>query len=463
MKELDEIDQLFQTTFEGFELTPDPSVKAHIDRALASKKKRRRFLFILFPVLLGTITLAATLYFYPISGKTTYDNRNSLQKSPSAQHQIASNDTIEQKNTGNASFTNTSEKTPSIHCLLHSKEKISGRKNTILRPGLSDLQEETSEISHNLHSKNDFSGNRRNSAILRPGQSKTRLNLSTVSDTISSQRNALSNQTKNQADTEENLDIAELSKQDSTETTSDSTKTETLARSPESICDPLDVITKKSINWFLAVITGWEGEKKRAFEVFDTINFAGNRKEFARIHSSSFYGKIEFNRVLPYRKLNLITGIGFRSSKVTQYGSLYKRDSLIKHEGVSSAPSDSVVYFINHRTGSQTYQVNSISIPLGLSFMIPLNERMQFRLSGGTEFLLGWMSKRKILPEFSSPDFRPFGMNVWLRPEFHYSFGKAQLFGFGSFNQALSQQLKWDFTTRRNPAFGAGIGLLIQL
>lgn len=461
MKELDEIDQLFQTTFEGFELTPDPSVKVQIDRALASKKKRRRFLFILFPILLGTTALAAALYFYPISGKTTYDNRNTSQQSPSAQHQIASNNTVEQKNTGNTSFTNTSEKTPSIHCLLHSKEKVSGRKNAILRPGLSDLSKKNSRTSYYLRSKQGFSDGRRNSAILHPDQSKTHLSLSIVTDTASPQARTSSNQTSKQPDPEEKPELAQASNQDSTK--SDSTKTEVLARSSEPICDPLDVVTKKSINWFVAVVTGWEGEKKRAFEAFDTTNFAGNRKEFASIHSSSFYGKIEFNRVLPYRKLNLITGIGFRSSKVTQYSSLYKRDSVIVHEGVSSTPSDSVAYFINHRTGNQTYQVNSFSIPLGLSFMIPLNNQFQFRLSGGIEFAYGWMSKGKTLPEFISPDFRPFGVNAWLRPEFHYNFGRYELFGFGSFNQALSQQLKWDFTTRRNPAFGAGIGLLIQL
>lgn len=461
MKELDEIDQLFQTTFEGFELTPDPSVKAHIDRALASKKKRRRFLFILFPILFGTTTLAAALYLYPISGKTTSDNPNSSQKPLSGKQQIASNNTTGEKHTGNTSFTNTSEKTPSIHYLLHSKEKISGRKNAILRPDLSDLQGKASEIPHDSHSKKDILGNRRNSAILRPGQSKTHLSLSTPTDTISPPVNLSSSKTKNQPDPEKSPELAETSNQDSTK--SDSTKTETLTRLHETICDPLDIVTKKSINWFLAVVTGWEGEKKRAFEAFDTTNFTGKRKEFASIHSSSFYGKIEFNRVLPYRKLNLIAGIGFRSSKVTQHSSLYKRDSVIVHEGVSSTPSDSVAYFINHRTGAQTYQVNSFSIPLGLSFMIPLNNQFLFRLSGGIEFAYSWMSKGKTLPEFSSPDFRPFGVNAWLRPEFHYNFGRYELFGFGSFNQALSQQLKWDFTTRRNPAFGAGIGLLIQL
>lgn len=462
MKELDEIDQLFQTTFEGFELTPDPSVKAHIDRVLASKKKRRRFLFILFPVFLSIGATAAILYFQPDSSEKSVQNSELAQNTPAQTPNPETNPIDKQQKSDTTSFVKQSEKTPSIH-YLHSKKETSGRKNALLRPDFSGLSGKVSRENYDFRAERDFSESERNSAILRPGQSKTHPNLLTVSDTTSPQINRSSDQTESPADPQENPEIADANKQDSTVTASDSTNTETLASSPETVSEPLEIVTKKSSNWSLAILTGWEGEKKRAFDTFDTTNFAGKRREFASIHSSSFYGRIELNRVLSYPRLNLITGLGFRSGKVTQFGSLYKRDSVIVHEGVGSAPSDSVHYFITHRTGTQTYQVNSISIPLGLSLMIPLNDQFQFRLSVGTEFAYNWMAKRKTLPEFSAPDFKPFGMNVWLRPEFHYTFGKYQLFGFGSFNQAISQQLKWNFTTRRNPAFGAGIGLLIQL
>ncbi|MNK10522.1 hypothetical protein D3C87_285470 [compost metagenome] len=460
MKELDEIDQLFQTTFEGFELTPDPSVKANIDRAIVSKKKRRRFFFILFPVFLGATTLAAVLYFQSLSGKTpTSGNQTISQNTPSGQQAFASNNVIKEKKTDNTPFTNSSKETPSIH-YLHSEEKISGRKNALLRPDLSDLSERTSSETYNSRSKQDFLRDERKIAILRPDRSKTNLNLSAVTDTTSPQTRTTPNSTENQANPEK--DLTETSKQDSTTTVSDSTNTENLVVTPQSVHEPLEIVTKTHQKWSLSILAGWEGEKKRSFEPFDTTNFQGKRREFATVHSSSFYGKIEINRRINAR-LDALFGLGFRSSQIKQYGSLYKRDSVIIFEGVGSAPSDSVNYFINHRTGTQTYQVNSIIVPLGLSFSIPLSEQFQFRISGGTEFAYGWMSKKQTLPNFSAPNFRPFGWNVWLRPEFHYIFGNYQLFGFGSFNQALSQQLKWDFTTRRNSAFGAGIGLRIRL
>ncbi|MNU79408.1 hypothetical protein D3C71_690220 [compost metagenome] len=462
MKELDEIDQLFQTTFEGFELTPDPSVKANIDRAIASKKKRRRFFFILFPVLFGTTIFASTLYFYSNPGKTSTSNKQHIsQNSPSGPHTFASNNTVKEKKTNDTLFTNSSEKTQSAYN-LHSEEKISGRKNAILRPGLSNLSEKVSHAGHDSRSKQGFSESRRKNAILRLNQTRTNPPLLSGTNIVSPQTSTTPNPTENQPDQEEKTEITETSKQDSTTAASDSTNIENLVKTPETIDQALTDVKKPSGNWSLALLTGWEGEKKRAFENFDTTNFQGKRREFASIHSSSFYGKIELNRQITPR-LDLMIGLGFRSTQIKQYGSLYERDSVIVMEGVGSAPSDSVNYFIDHRTGTQAYQVNSIIVPLGLSFSIPLSERFQFRISGGTEFAYGWMTKRQNLPDFSSPNFRSFGWNVWLRPEFHYIFGKYQLFGFGSFNQALSQQLKWDFTTRRNPAFGAGIGIRISL
>jgi hypothetical protein len=163
-------------------------------------------------------------------------------------------------------------------------------------------------------------------------------------------------------------------------------------------------------------------------------------------------------------RFDIIAGLGFRSSDVKQSGSLYSRDSLVTIEGVGSVPSlDSFSYFIRKQNGELSYQVNSILLPLGLSFSTPLSQRFNFRLSGGTEFAFGWIKNKPSHPNLSSAGFRPFGWNVWLRPEIHYTFGKLELFGFGSFNQPLYQQLKLDFKVRRNPLFGAGIGLLIRL
>ena len=75
MKEPNEIDLLFQTGLDDLTFTPDPHVKENIDHAIASKKKRRRFLFILFPVLFGLTGFAAIGLFYQNQRKNENENK----------------------------------------------------------------------------------------------------------------------------------------------------------------------------------------------------------------------------------------------------------------------------------------------------------------------------------------------------------------------------------------------------
>ena len=443
MKELDEIDRLFQTTFEEFELTPDPAVKVNIDRALASKKKRR-FLFILFPVILGSITLAATLYFHSFSGKIT------ASKHIASQNQLSKNEKSGSESTNK------------------------GVHHTETKPTQITIQVKTTSLTKNHPKRKNFEGNGSLGQTQSSGSIKSKSELSVSgklvllnahpsaeTETFLQSNESLA-QTNDQTKETLNQDTTEKESQDSTITTLQADSLSDDITKTAETSDPLK-IERISSKWSLAIVSGWENEKKRPSENFDTTSFSGNRREFAQIQSTCFYGKIELNRKLSNR-FDAIAGLGFRSSKVKQTGSLYSRDSVISIEGTSSVPQpDSFAYFINHQNGVLTYQMNSILLPLGLSFSTPLSQRFNFRLSGGTEFAYGWVANKQGSSDLSSARFRPFGWNVWLRPEIHYTLGRVQLFGFGTFNQSLYQQLKWDFEPRRNPSFGAGIGLLIRL
>lgn len=445
MKELDEIDRLFQTTFEEFELTPDPTVKVNIDRALASKKKRRGFLFILFPVLFGTIALAATFYFHSFSGKTA------VNKHITSQNQFSLNEKNESAST-NKDVHHTETKAVQIAV---KQEPTSLPKHHTKRKSLEISKSSgESKSSDNLKTNSSLTINRK--LVLSNTQTPTETKALSQSNESLVQADGQTEKTLKQDPPEEN-------NQDSTRTTLQSDSLNNNITETVETPDPPKT-EKISAKWSLSIVSGWENERKRPAENFDTTTFSGNSREFAQIHTTSFYGKIELNRKLSNR-FDAIMGLGFRSSSVKQFGSLYRQDSSHLVEGVSSGTPDpdSMAYFINHQNGVQSYQVNSIFLPLGLSFSIPLSRRFNFRLSGGTEFAYGWIANKQAPSELSSARFRPFGWNLWLRPEIHYTFGKVQLFGFGSFNQALYQQLKWDFKPRRNPLFGAGIGVLIDL
>lgn len=455
MKELDEIDQLFQTTFEAFELTPDPAVKENIDRAIASKKKRRKLLFILFPVLLSVGTLAAFACFLAFSNEKQSQKNDLAGNSFSEQH-VEKGVSENGRNSAilRPDSLNSSKKLTSANSNSHFKKGIpEGRhENMILRSDLVNSEKKITAATSDPHTQKAISESGRKNVLLRPDQE--------ANPPVSPGTNNEIPQTTNDQTSQDQLASGKIT--DSATIAADSVNSQELAATSRSVSEAADPAVKKANKWSLSVLAGWESEKKRPSEFFDTTNFSGPR-EFAQIHGTSFYGKVELNRKINSR-LDLIMGLGFRSTRIKQYGSLFSLDSFYEHEGISSVPpTDSVVYYIRNQAGTQVFQVNSIIMPLGLAYSIPITQKFGFRFSGGTEIAYSWSIDKEIQPPFSRPEFRPFGLNLWLRPEIHYAFGRCRLFGFGSFNQALYSHLKWDFTVRRNPAFGAGIGLLIEL
>lgn len=468
MKELDEIDRLFQSEFNGFEPVPDPVVKENIDRAIASKKKRRKFLFLLFPVLFITAATAAVLYSHSFSGddqskalisQSTKPHADSGRNSAFLRHE--KKQVLENKSDGSIKKSIESPDNQTVKEI-----SIDGHNNVLLRQGKSNLSRNKSRLTTNIHTANSNIGsekqpaaNGRNNILLYPAHPGSnpetitgRISPATplISDSVSTRPNPTS-------------EIAEVSKPDSTSLPASDSAQNTISQSTETSPQSLPEPPKMASKWSWAILGGWEAEKKRSFESFDTTTMNGKRKEFAAIHSTSFYGKLEVNRKLN-PQMDLILGIGFRSTKTTQYTSLYTRDSVIIIDGVSSAPpTDSVHYFIRNQTGTQVYRIHSIIVPLGLSWQKPISSKLHLRFSGGVELAYGWISKQQVQADFSAPKFQSFGCNLWLRPELHYDFGKVRVFGFGTLNQGLSQQLKWDFNVRRNPMFGAGIGLFLEL
>lgn len=448
MKELDEIDQLFQTTFEGFELTPDDLVKRNIDRAIASKKKRRKFLFIWFPILFGASVLAATGYFYSFSGKNfpkgnyITQNQSSEFTSYSSLSENHENEEISQEEIA----VNTTRK----RLVQREDSKI---KETETKSVLAKIQPVRSSNNKLIIASNNKSSESKITAI-QPNESKSEIPVADGYIAKTEEQRSVNPEEKTTENTGQDSTTANIPG-DSSNLKALTTVTDTL--------DLLPKAKKAQQKWSLSLLTGWENETKKPSERFDSTEFSGASKEYARIHSTSFYGKIEFNRSLD-TNLDAIIGLGFRSSRIKQYGSLYSPDSFAIYLGVSSVPPiDSFGYFIRKQNETRIYQVNSVIMPLGISYSVPLGNTFHFRVSGGTEFAYSWMTEKQSAPNLSSPRLNSFGWNVWVRPEIHYTIGKFRLFGFGSFNQPLLKQLKWDFTVRRNPAFGAGIGLFIQL
>lgn len=422
MKEPDEIDLLFQSAFDGLELNPDPSVKDYIDHAIASKKKRRRFLFILFPVLFGAIGFAAILPFI----------QNEKQK----------------KNEG--IMHHTIQAITGAHA--HSHATISSNKEGPFS-GSPIKTNRSFAITKSIEDQSNFLFNPSTDKFISPD-----LPVDSGIETRTQEQLPQTNTTS------EKLEDLNLIKQDSItapENISDSTFASSLLDSTGLLISKELEKTgpdRGSSRWSLAVLTYWEGEKKRTVD-FKNEPFINNKRELAAIHSATFYGKIELNRKIGHR-WEVLTGIGFRSSKTVQYG--YVSQIEIPIQGVSTGIPISIPDTV-HLTEVQSFRVNSLVLPIGFAYSFLPENKLLIRLSGGAEFAYGQFAGKQLHPTLSAPAFHSFGYSIWLRPEVGYSFGKIRLVGFGTFNQSISQQLRWDFGPRRNPAFGGGIGLRFQL
>lgn len=434
MKESDEIEQLFQTTFDGFEITPDPSVKKNIDRAIASKKKHRKFLWVFFPLFIVLISLGAVLYSKQVSGKgQVTENRNF-----GSPDDFVSTDTLSSEYNTDKEKIHGIEGTDSVHRLNGETSIISeGDRMEINLPGTG-------------RSRSGRSMGKGNNQALTSDESQLPVFLTDTEMDLTSidQNNVL------------HPEFSDSSFVDSTGfVNAESDSAELIIPSKGNV--PVPTADNK---WYLTGFFGWEGERTKPFEHLDMGDLLNAGKEFTHIRISSLYGKIEINRKTG-AGFDIIGGIGFRSSKVTQYGSLYVLDStLYVSPDVSSGPlADSFIYFVENQAAQQVFRVNSVLIPVGFAYSLSIGRSFNLRLSGGTEFSYGWLQNIQLQPGFSNPQFRSFGWNIWLRPEIHYSFGRLRLIGFGTLNHALFQQLKWDVTTRRNPLFGGGIGMQIRL
>ncbi len=454
MKEPNEIDLLFQSAFDGLELPLDPVMKENIDRAIAAKKKRRRFLFILFPVLLGTTGFAAMLYFYPFSEKN-------LQNKQLTHQNRLSEDEKSSSNSGNSAFRMNESKQTALNDPISEKAQLS------IGTSGSSVQTQLPITKKRTHFKSSRSFLNSKSTELPKDKTTLRVNKKSTSPDgktlVAAEKGEQNLQVKKAPDKLENKLLTEQDAVAITENKPDSTLRSSLTDSTNQIV--AEILKSQESNkgagkWSLAILSYWEGEKKRSAD-FKDEPYIEQKKENARIHSSTFYGKIEVNRKLT-TKLEVLTGLGFRSSKVIQYGYVSKIE--IPVEGVGSVnPGPITTFDTVHSTAIQSFRVNSLVLPIGFAYSFPIGKKMQIRLSAGGEFAYGQIANRQLQPDLSAPKFRPFGCSVWLRPEVHYSFGRSQLFGFGTLNQSLSQQLKWNFEPRRNPAFGAGIGLRIRL
>lgn len=421
MKELDEIDHLFQETFDGFEVIPEPSVKERIDRSLASEKRRRRFLLIFLPlVAFSMATLIIGIVYLPSNQLTVVSPDKAGSVKTKSVHRYTKQDSFTVKSNTDEVVKESTREENSKHVELKNTHFYPTGKNTETNDR-AVFEEQTipaTETNGSAH-----------------------LLLSEI----------------NNADTDT---ITRLAADNSIDDSSEVNTSESLAVQDESLKN--QVKTEAASRWYMSGFTGWEGEKAKSFESLNSNDLSSVGREFAGIRSSSFYGKVEMNYELPVG-LDLIAGLGFRSTEVRQQATRYFRDSIPGPIDITTSAPTSYVYFAREEQGQQVFRVNSLIVPIGIAGSVAIGRSFFIRCAAGTEFSYGWLNRMQVEPAFSHPVFRPFGWNLWVRPELHYPIGSVRLIVYGTYNQAVYEQLKWEIASKRNPLFGAGIGVRVRL
>lgn len=414
MKEFDDIDRLFQTTFDGFEAIPDPSVKKNIDKAIAPKKNKKRFFFLIF--LFSIVIMAFGALIYP--------------------DRLVKNDIA----TKNYSYSDASQ-----------NEKIVGISDYF---AFQQQQEQTKEINLNFI---ETSSNSLKHPVLstQNNQRIIKVDLLANKELVNSVPNKLTTLDK----------IVSLNPSDSIRKDEvNQIVTDSIEKNNTNFNDvqPIDKPIGRLQKWYLTAYTGWEGTAMKSVENIDINDLSNAEKESARIQSSSFYGKIEINKKLN-KRFHLLAGLGYKSTIYKQNATLYSLDSTIDENEITSNLPNPPLYFLKRETGNQNFQVNTLLIPIGVIFAQQISEKIHFRLSLGAEFAIGWKKDLVINPTFTSPTFQSFGWNLGVRPEFQYALKNFRFSVFGSLNQSIKPQINWNIDVRKQPFFGTGFGIQYNL
>ncbi len=424
---------MFQTAFDEYEAIPDASVKENIDRAIAAKEKKRRFFIFFFPFFAFSCILATITYFYLPKEQSEHITKTESNKS---------NETIQN---------------------INEEKTINSVSNTEVKHNKT-IENKTEKSAPNLQhfhviEQQKIQKSQLNSEVLK--SSEKALNSILESEQLQKPTNV------DQTSIESALVSIPVDEVASTNQTPVDTTTAREAKDSISVVDSkeipiaIDLTPVLESKWYLTVLGGWEGSSGKPFQQQEnTTDLSLVGTELARVQSKSFYGKMEVNRKLT-TKFHLLAGIGFKSTLSKQYGSLYSLDSIYVENEITSTPSGSFSNFIRHEIGEQQFRVNSLLFPIGLAYDQSIGRNFHFRLSLGTEFLVGWKKTLKSQPIFSAPTFRSFGWNAWVRPEIHYSLKHIRFIAFGTVSHTFTHQLNWNIDTQRRPSFGGGIGLVV--
>ncbi|GEM_PF-3824398 len=490
MKEMDDIEQLFSSTFDGAEMAPPVTAKENIDKAIyASGAKGAGYWWTIGLVLL-----------FLVGGTITFFSLDAESNREQGRGQTASNEMMTSTDGGEDNLQSAGGNDGKISIDDQVSQDEGEEYNSI-------AQEETSAATSNEavseNSGTDGPSNRNSSLSNSNGTENTELvnvqktiNKSNSSGTLNDTQ--IGSKVESGNDLAENVTDKSMSPgtNDSELTTAnnseDQQKTlesakaltvsteaseksvgELLTKQVASIPQELPIINWIDIqrqlpkppggnsgNLTLSLYTGM---------TYGVNSLVSNEPSTLRLKEKlGFYTGVEalvFNR----GRYSISTGIDFSqrnyslSNETTSTESVYVGDSLVVVFDTNQQVIDSIFYpmFENITTIAEEGSLiahQSFGIPLYANYRMSIGRKSIINMGLGVRFSYNSYKIKDEISGFSYPEFKTFGLNVQLRPEYTYPINKLSIGIYGKLEYDLLQGMQWvNGLNQRRWATGGGL------
>ena len=513
MKERDEIEDLFASSFGDFEETPPEAVKSNLDAKLfpksavsSTKKWNWKWLLVFIPVMglsaitfyklqanstsksanntasvssknnqststekLKSTTKTAKLNKVERSKITLSSNRNKLTQNST--NQINSNSkkqTIESKSRVNSNTNSTKRNTskikvnPSIsNFTKRTKEKNS---TSILQVKNTTKKEDSVFKNEGTNSKNEQESNRKtnaNSSIEKSANNSTNTENNT-SNSINYQTSTSENKTESSIVKTENISN-ENTVNDSLKTTSEIVKEKE---------DSSKIVNTKN-NEVLSEVKKDNTQKNKALWSISFYGGIANGINIINPTSTLFKEKIGSNFSLEvnygfHPKMSVSTGLGLELRNENYSKEFINIDSVVSNYTVTYITDsmntiiDSIVtYFYENDTTllteNQAISYTAFSIPLYFNYTLFTKNNWSGAIGAGIRLNYFKTTVTSTSTNLASPTLSNFGLQFQLRPQFTYDWTKLGIGVYGIFGYDAIQSTSWTDFTRKKYNYGAGI------
>lgn len=481
MKEFDDIDKLFASGFEDFQVNPPERVKLNLDQELFSgqtpektkKSWRKRWFLFLIPVAL----MAAYIVVSEMNDSTS----NPVQTSSSA---TSSTHSIQQKTSRNNTAKNevknpskvTSKSTFSVSQNKKKQGKVSStvsNQNAKKSPKKNDSHLK-SYVSHRKV-KQVNSSEKPSGSVVHSGKKAKQKTVSKSNHPIAINQALLIDESSINISTKEDS-RNELKAVNTTESKEIASKERDIVK-----VDSLkNTVSKDSLQTIkttdsLKNLATKEKSSKEPNHKWQIAIYGGLLRGFSNVSDEAFHLNeivgLDVSLETSYqltKKWSISSGLSYNTRNQEWTKTSHVPDTVVDYNFVITYDSLGVadtlyvpIYSIQDSTvlANRTYTYQTFSLPISVNFTLFEQNNWSGSIGAGLRFSYHKIISNQELGTMESPTITSFGMQWNVRPEVNYSLSKISLGAYARFAGDLKEPFQWSFKQQH---FSFGMGLLMK-